>query len=311
MLFFEGSEKKIEVVLQPGQPSLRQLEREFWQQIVAKANATILSSVHNEECDAYLLSESSLFVWEDRFLMLTCGTTTLVDAVVSFLERFCTDNLAMLSYQRKNEYQSHLQRSSFEEDVKALQQQVKGVGYQLGYLDGHHNYIYHLDRPYQPNENDATVELLMYHINGANAEYLRSDEQTLEGIRQRLNWEALLPGFQLDDFLFEPFGYSMNAIRGDRYATMHITPQENSSYVSFETNLEGEEASQVLNALLKTLQPDSYDLISFSQELHLDHQPGVICVDQAIQPLSCGYTLRFAHFLRPTCAVRSADLLTL
>ncbi|TKB48714.1 adenosylmethionine decarboxylase [Ferrimonas sediminicola] len=311
MLFFEGSEKKIEVVLQPGQPSLRQLEREYWQQVVAKANATILSSVHNEECDAYLLSESSLFVWEDRFLMLTCGTTTLMDAVVSFLEQFPADSLAMLSYQRKNEYQSHLQKSSFEQDVTALQQQIEGVGYQLGYLDGHHNYIYHLDRPYQPREDDATLELLMYHINGDTAQYLRSDNQTLEGIRQRLNWEALLPGFLLDDFLFEPFGYSMNAIKGDRYATMHITPQENSSYVSFETNLEGEAAALVLNALLKTLQPDSYDLISFNQQLQLDHQPGIICVDQATQPLSCGYTMRFSHYLKPPSAERSADRLSL
>ncbi|SDJ32810.1 S-adenosylmethionine decarboxylase [Ferrimonas sediminum] len=309
MQFFEGSEKKIEVVLQPGQPSLRQLEQPFWHQIVAKANATILSSVHNEHCDAYLLSESSLFVWDDRFLMLTCGTTTLVDAVVSFLDRFPKQQLAMLSYQRKNEYQSHLQKSSFEQDLQALNQHLDGCCYQLGYLDGHHNYVYHLDRPFEPPQDDATVELLMYHINGDAAAYLRSNNQSLEGIRQRLNWSQLLPAFDVDDFLFEPFGYSMNAINGDRYATMHITPQENSSYVSFETNLPQQEAQQVLGHLLGTLQPDSYDLISFNQEQFLDHQPGVVCIDQAQQDLSCGYRMRFQHFVKPASACRSATRL--
>ncbi|SHH77964.1 adenosylmethionine decarboxylase [Ferrimonas marina] len=307
MMFFEGSEKKVEAVMQPGQPSLRSLGRPFWAQLVAKANAEILSSVHNEACDAYLLSESSLFVWEDRFLMLTCGTTTLVHAVTEFLKHFSEDKLAMLTYQRKNEYQAQLQKSSFSDDLASLAPHLKGKAWRLGHLDGHHNYLFHLDRPYQPQADDATGELLMYHITGADAEYLRSEGQTLAGIQQRMGWSQLLPQFQFDEFLFQPFGYSMNGICGDRYVTMHITPQEDSSYVSFESNLEAEALIPVLNHLLRVLKPQSYDLISFNLPCPLAHAEGVQLIDHAEQTLDIGYRMAFQHFLLPNTQVRSAD----
>ena len=61
-MFFEGPEKKVELALVPGKPSLRSRGHEYWKGIVAKANAQILSTISNEQMDAYLLSESSLFV---------------------------------------------------------------------------------------------------------------------------------------------------------------------------------------------------------------------------------------------------------
>ena len=39
---------------------LRSLGDEFWSQLVQACSATILSTIHNDVCDAYLLSESSL-----------------------------------------------------------------------------------------------------------------------------------------------------------------------------------------------------------------------------------------------------------
>jgi S-adenosylmethionine decarboxylase len=294
-MFFEGSEKKVEVITAPEAGSLRDLGKDFWVDVVAKAQAEILTTLSNDHCDAYLLSESSLLVWQDRFLMLTCGTTTLVDAFLYFLDTVPKEQILFASFQRKNEYQSHLQKTSFQEDIDRIQALLPGTAYRLGNLDSHHNYIFHLDKPYQPEKDDQTSELLMYHIKGEGARYLRNEGQTIEGIRKLLRLNDILPGFELSDWLFEPFGYSLNAIKGDRYATFHITPQEDSSYVSFETNLNMED-SAILEQLLAALRPGSWDLIGFNAPAPLRENGEFSCMTQCRLPLRCGYDMSFNHY---------------
>ena len=46
----------------------------------------------------------------------------------------------------------------------------------------------------------------------------------------------LLPGVKVDDWAFEPCGYSMNGLREHYYYTIHVTPESGFSYASFETN---------------------------------------------------------------------------
>lgn len=307
-MFFEGSEKKVEVITAAEAGSLRKLGKDYWSSVVAKAQAEILATVSNEHCDAYLLSESSLFVWHDRFLMLTCGTTTLADAFLHFLDTVDEDHILFASFQRKNEYQSHLQKTSFQHDIDRIQQRLKGTAYRLGNLDSHHNYIFHLDRPYQPSAEDKTSELLMYHIKGEGADYLRSDNQTIEGVRKLLRLDDILPGFELSDWLFEPFGYSLNAIKGDRYATFHITPQEDSSYVSFETNLNMED-SQILETLLDALKPGSWDLIGFNAPAPLRENGEFSCMTECHLPLNCGYDMTFNHYQHKSQRVVKAEQL--
>jgi len=57
-------------------------------------------------------------------------------------------------------------------------------------------------------------------------------------LSQDLGLTAILPGATLDSFLFAPCGFSQNAVRGDRYATVHVTPEEAYSYASFECNFD-------------------------------------------------------------------------
>ena len=311
-MFFEGSEKKVEVVTAAEAGSLRELGREFWAKVVAKAQAEILTTISNDDCDAYLLSESSLFVWQDRFLMLTCGTTTLIDAFLHFLDSINEDHLLFASYQRKNEYMSHLQVTSWEQDVERLKARIPGKAFRLGNMDSHHNYIFHMDRPYSPDDSDKTSELLMYHIKGEGAEYLRSEGQTIEGIRKLLRLDEILPGFALSDWLFDPFGYSLNAIKGDRYATFHITPQEDSSYVSFETNLDVQDniqGCQILEKLLEALKPGSWDLIGFNSPAPLRENGEFSCMTECQLPLKCGYDMSFNHYQHKAhCKVDAEEL---
>ena len=72
---FKGPEKTLLVTFTfPDSPSisdfsgLRALPRDAWQSLVTLARASILGRLSNSECDSYVLSESSLFVYRDKIL---------------------------------------------------------------------------------------------------------------------------------------------------------------------------------------------------------------------------------------------------
>ena len=295
-MFFEGSEKKIKVVVGENTPCLRSLGRSFWEKIVIQSEASILSVVQNEVCDAYLLSESSLFVWKNRFVMLTCGNTILVDALLYFLDQFDNIDLQSVCYQRKNEYQPELQKSSFVEDVERLNARLPGKSFRLGTLDSHHQYLYHLDRPYRLQPEDGTFELLMYHIDESVAAAFSQPNQTSKEIRKMLDVDRLFRGFEFDDFVFEPCGYSFNAIKGDRYATLHITPEAAHSYVSFETNLDSEQAMRMLSHFREQLKPSSWDVVALGILPEVPMPSQTLQLSESSLSLSCGFDVRFSHY---------------
>lgn len=94
---FEGPEKTLEVCFRTADGSipspedgaragLRRLAREDLDRICARARCTILSSVSNRYLDAYVLSESSLFVYPYMVVLKTCGTTTLLRCIAVLIE---------------------------------------------------------------------------------------------------------------------------------------------------------------------------------------------------------------------------------
>lgn len=44
----------------------------------------------------------------------------------------------------------------------------------------------------------------------------------------------LLSGAAIDDYLFDPCGYSMNGLEGSAFSTIHVTPEDGFSYASVE-----------------------------------------------------------------------------
>ena len=298
-MFFEGSEKKLEVIIDSSSLKLRSLPREFWGKMVNVCDAEILSSISNTDCDAYLLSESSLFVWDHCFVMITCGNTVLVNSLEYFLKEFNTDHLQSVIFQRKNEYCSDLQKTSFSCDVKKIRELIPTVCMRFGYLDEHHTYMLHLDRMFSPDQDDVTTELLMYHIQGDASEILRQKDQDIQRIRDLIGLKELFKDFIVDDHVFSPYGYSLNAIKEDKYVTIHITPQEESSYVSFETNLNlNKDYPWVVDKVLNTFGPFSFDVVDFNTQTEVKEN-GVRKINQFRENLKSGYTVNFSHFIKP------------
>ena len=86
---FEGPEKTMEVTFKPDvgmMNGLRCLNRDQLDTLCTQAKCTILSKISNSHLDAYVLSESSLFVYKHKFIMKTCGTTTLLRCLSTLLQ---------------------------------------------------------------------------------------------------------------------------------------------------------------------------------------------------------------------------------
>lgn len=88
---------------------------------------------------------------------------------------------------------------------------------------------------YHPSSNEQTeYKSPLYPSDAGDADAHALGQQ----LSERLGISALMPDATLDAFLFSPCGYSANAVLGDRYATIHVTPEEAYSYASFECNLD-------------------------------------------------------------------------
>ncbi|WP_354623589.1 hypothetical protein [Psychromonas sp. MME2] len=117
-MFYEGREKRLEIIITGH--NLLEYSESFWIEMVSEANTNILSQIKNKHISAYLLSESSLFVWHNKILLITCGNTHLVKAAQYFQKKIPKKNIISLLFHRHQAIQPNRQKSSFEQDSQLL-----------------------------------------------------------------------------------------------------------------------------------------------------------------------------------------------
>lgn len=124
-------------------------------------NCQVLSVVESEHVDAYLLSESSMFIFPHKLILKTCGTTTLLSGLPRILEiaalsaGFPHNSAAGVAtaatpyrvfYSRKNFLFPDRQRGphrSWRDEVKSLDRLfLGGSAYMIGKMNGEHWYLY-------------------------------------------------------------------------------------------------------------------------------------------------------------------------
>jgi hypothetical protein len=125
---FEGPEKKIELdflVSAEFPEGLRRISVDDWKIVLAEINCSILSQISSASCDAYILSESSLFVFPHKVIIKTCGQITLLKCIPLLLE-YGKRVLAIesrMSFTRRNLLFPDQQLSphtSFDEEVRLV-----------------------------------------------------------------------------------------------------------------------------------------------------------------------------------------------
>ncbi|MDE2292793.1 MAG: hypothetical protein KGL53_11985, partial [Elusimicrobia bacterium] len=204
------------------------------------------------------------------------------------------------------------QPTNFLDDARAIGRVLPGRAFRFGEEDEHHVCLFHLDRRFKPDPRDVTLEVLMHGIDErARRAFCRGPEHTLEAIHRGTGVRAILEGFQIDDHVFEPFGYSLNALRGPEYFTIHVTPQAVGSYVSFETNhFFHEDLEGVVSRVLEVFRPASVDVLAFSSQLDPVTVPKPYRLRRSVvDELGCGYGVQFLSFFRPQARPAKAEAL--
>ncbi|XP_067120562.1 S-adenosylmethionine decarboxylase proenzyme-like isoform X1 [Centruroides vittatus] len=282
--FFEGTEKLLEVWFHGGDDScdLRSIPRTTWESLLKLVKCEIISFKRNESLDAYVLSESSMFISKNRFILKTCGSTTLLRAIkpLLFLVREFAgfDHVLDIFYSRKNFMRPELQdkpHTSFEDEVEVLDELFKdGAAYCLGKVNRDCWYLYTLNPSVQfggIQVPDQTLEIIMQDLDQKIMKiFTREVSASAKDATQKSGIDKLLPGVTIDDFLFNPCGYSMNGLlKGGYYITIHITPEPLCSYVSFETNIPQESYHELISRLLRTFHPGKFIMTILANKLSL------------------------------------------
>ncbi|KAF3790577.1 S-adenosylmethionine decarboxylase proenzyme [Nymphaea thermarum] len=114
---------------------------------------------------------------------------------------------------------------------------------------------------------------------------------------------SILPGFDINDFEFEPCGYSMNSIKGKALSTIHkalstihVTPEDGFSYASFEFvdaigSKKIKNAAELEGLIDRVL--ECFGAEEFSLAIHCDYSSLTLYIRQPPPESSC--TTNFSH----------------
>ena len=285
---FEGFEKRLILEFQPSaaanggdKAGLRLVKRAELDSMLADAECTIVSLMSNAEVDAYVLSESSLFVFDRRFVLKTCGTTKLLKSIPKMLQAAASVGLepSRAVYSRGSflfPEAQHFPHRSFDEEVQELDGKFSFLPVRRAHVLGDmlgsrkwHVYVASLNgtspaaaathglanhaaraghqssgaghlspavRAALPPTSTVTVEVCMTDLHPEATKYYFKSNGFGDAaeVTEKSGISGLIPHSRIDDFLFDPCGYSMNALDGEIASTVHITPEDGFSYASFE-----------------------------------------------------------------------------
>ncbi|KAL2040603.1 hypothetical protein N7G274_006582 [Stereocaulon virgatum] len=247
---FEGPEKLLEVWFSASSISLpaatapaglKVVPAKVWKDMLELVNCKVLSIVESERVDAYLLSESSMFVFPHKLILKTCGTTTLLRGLPKILEiaalnagfPYATPNVEAgrsaaakpyrVFYSRKNFKFPERQRGphrSWRDEVYSLDQLfLRGSAYMIGKMNGEHWYLYLtepntiLTPPATPTSERRETETRLLELPStqgslnAHDDYDDDQDETLEILMTDLD-EETAKQFYLDN---------ASAVAEDRY----------------------------------------------------------------------------------------------
>lgn len=185
---FEGPEKLLEIWFWPSESDpamptegLRLIPLEDWVKVLDLVNCKILSMKSSKHVDAYLLSESSLFVFPHKMILKTCGTTTtlacldkvfeVVNDKLKLASKFSPKNIFKMFYSRRSfmfpEKQIHVHKD-WKNEVALLNSYFdNGKSYVVGDFSSDDHWFLYMAGQHQQSimeGSDQTFEILMTEL---------------------------------------------------------------------------------------------------------------------------------------------------
>ncbi|KAG6398579.1 hypothetical protein SASPL_140046 [Salvia splendens] len=257
---FEGFEKRIELRFSGHDPvagnGLRQLDFFTLEKVLHAVQCTVVSALGNQYFDSYVLSESSLFVYPTKIIIKTCGTTQLLKSVRPFVHFAATIGLTLFScrYTRGSfifpDAQPH-PHTSFNQEVSYLEQNLPPnlSIKKASIMNAASSHKWHVFTACDAGrtvgarvEDDFyTVEICMTGLDPVHARkffrrsgFVKTGDSAGREMTEATGIDSVNATAIVCDYAFDPCGYSMNGVDGDRYSTVHVTPEDGFSYASFE-----------------------------------------------------------------------------
>ncbi len=302
---YEGPEKKLEIILFSPQLDLRDNNDDRWEKVVKASRADIISKMSTKYLDAYLLSESSLFVWDDRILMITCGKTSPIDALPEIIKIVGEEKVAIVFYERKNFLFPSEQPADFEEDVVLIEQYFPGKSYRLGPANHDHVHVFYSSHSKANDEEDTTFQILMHDFDPSVMDiFSKCNTIPKDQFAKLSGLNRIYPQIKTDSYAFSPNGYSLNGVIDKKYYTVHVTPQPNWSYASFETNIIETDYSKIVKDIVSIFKPEKFSLLltTNTNEKSLDGHSSLANVmseynvtERSLYEFDCGYSMMFLN----------------
>jgi len=248
--FFEGTEKRLEIVFsQNNDVGIRCLTKEEWNHILEYADCVILGDVlSTEQMDSYILSQSSIFIRPFRIVIKTCGTSSLLHCIPVLVEyaKKANTEIETVFFSHQNyifpdrqpaphhdiETETEYLRKYFCGDLRVLGSKEEGSHWSM------FTSTRNLGNDLNVTHSLHSLEIMMSNLDpDVMKQFHHIPGDTTPNLLKRTGIsEILLDCDHVDGHIFQPWGFSLNALNNDVYVTIHVTPEEEGSFVSFETN---------------------------------------------------------------------------
>ena len=327
---FEGSEKRVVIAFRPSDHSattLRAIPRQDLDEMLAIAECEVVHHSSNDFQDAYVLSESSMFVSDDRVVLKTCGRTKLLSAIPYLLE-LAENSCSMVPTRVKYSRASFLFPDQQPEEYHRFEDECVLLGNTFGGLDvrsAHvlgdsmngdlqwHVYVAGEDaertravnaavnaarvvnrgNPKVADFNVNTLEIAMTGMDKAAAsQFFKENSVSPQLTTMSTGISSIVPQHLIDDYVFEPCGYSMNGTDNAEFSTIHVTPEDGFSYASFEVcgaNVSAGAVTEYVAKTLRTFRPERVT-VAFSVESQGSQGPSGIACPAGYKFVGTSYT---------------------